>query len=81
MSKGATHDDEQKAYARRLGARLRELRLSRDLQQKQVAHRAGVLSKSISRYEQGHILPLLPTLERLASALDVPLDDLLIDQT
>jgi transcriptional regulator with XRE-family HTH domain len=61
-------------YLSRLFARrLRQARLTANLTQENLADRAQVGQDMISRYEQGHSLPSLPTLCRLAQELAVPI--------
>ncbi|MGH9445380.1 MAG: helix-turn-helix domain-containing protein [Terriglobia bacterium] len=56
-----------------IGHRLRKLREEKSLSQGDIEKRTGLLRCYISRVENGHTVPSLETLERLASALDVPL--------
>ena len=56
-----------------IGRRLRELREQRGLSQGDIEKATGLLRCYISRVEHGHTIPSLETLERFASALDVPL--------
>ena len=56
-----------------IGSRLRTLREDKSLSQGDVEQRTGLLRCYISRVENGHTVPSLETLERLASALDIPL--------
>lgn len=61
-------------YARMvIGQRLRKLREDKTLSQGDIEKRTGLLRCYISRVENGHTVPSLETLERLAAALDVPL--------
>lgn len=53
-----------------LGARLRALRLRAGLSQSQLADRSGVPKPRLSRYENGHILPSLRSIQALADALE-----------
>jgi transcriptional regulator with XRE-family HTH domain len=62
-----------------VGARLRAARYAADLSQTQLAERSGIPKPTISRYENDHVLPSLPTLARLAKALDVPVAELVTD--
>jgi transcriptional regulator with XRE-family HTH domain len=55
-----------------IGARLRSLREEKGLSQGDLEKITGVLRCYISRIENGHTIPSLDTLERFASALDVP---------
>ncbi|MGH9452422.1 MAG: helix-turn-helix domain-containing protein [Terriglobia bacterium] len=56
-----------------IGRRLRKLREERTLSQGDIEKRTGLLRCYISRVENGHTVPSLETLERLAAALEVPL--------
>ena len=53
--------------------RLRELRECKNLSQADIEKRAGLLRSYISRVENGHSVPAVETLEKLARALEVPL--------
>jgi transcriptional regulator with XRE-family HTH domain len=56
-----------------IGTRLRKLREDKDFSQGDIEKRTGLLRCYISRVENGHTIPSLETLERLASALEIPL--------
>jgi len=56
-----------------IGARLRELRESKHLSQGDIEKRTGLLRCYTSRVENGHTVPNIETLEKLAAAFDVPL--------
>ena len=56
-----------------IGRRLRKLREEKTLSQGDIEKRTGLLRCYISRVENGHTVPSLETLERLAAALEVPL--------
>lgn len=56
-----------------IGTRLRKLREDKKLSQGDIEERTGLLRCYISRVENGHTVPSLETLERLASALEIPL--------
>lgn len=56
-----------------IGARLRKLREERKLSQGDITEAIGLPRTYISRIENGHAVPSLETLQRLAAALDVPL--------
>src|SRR5271169_2745755 len=53
--------------------RLRQLRESKNLSQGDIEKRTGLLRVYISRLENGHTIPHVDTLEKLAAAFDVPL--------
>jgi len=56
-----------------IGTRLKKLREDRTLSQGDIEKRTGLLRCYISRVENGHTVPSLETLERLAAALEIPL--------
>ena len=59
--------------------RLRELRESKKFSQGDIEKRTGLLRCYISRVENGHTVPAIETLEKLARALEVPLYQLFYD--
>jgi transcriptional regulator with XRE-family HTH domain len=56
-----------------IGAKLRELRIAKNLSQGDIEKRTGLLRAYTSRVEHGHTVPTVETLEKYASALEVPL--------
>src|SRR5215475_4508541 len=56
-----------------IGDRLKKLRDDLELSQGDVEKRTGLLRCYVSRLENGHTVPALRTLEKLARALGVPL--------
>src|SRR5437868_13302411 len=62
-----------------IGNRLKELRESKNLSQGDIEKRTGLLRCYISRVENGHTVPAIETLEKLARALEVPLYQLFYD--
>jgi transcriptional regulator with XRE-family HTH domain len=56
-----------------IGDRLRALREDKNLSQGDIEKRTGLLRCYISRVENGHTVPAVETLEKLARALEVPL--------
>ena len=56
-----------------IGERLRELREEKKLSQGDIEKRTGLLRCYISRVENGHTVPAVETLEKLARAFEVPL--------
>ncbi|HUY99576.1 MAG TPA: cupin domain-containing protein [Thermomicrobiaceae bacterium] len=63
-----------------LGARLRSVRTRRGRSLVEVAGQAGVSKSLVSQIERGLAAPSLDTLRRLASALDVPVFSLFLDE-
>ncbi|MGA2483550.1 MAG: helix-turn-helix transcriptional regulator [Candidatus Acidiferrales bacterium] len=62
-----------------IGDRLRVLREEKDLSQGEIERRTGLLRCYISRVENGHTVPTVETLEKMARALEVPLYALFYD--
>jgi transcriptional regulator with XRE-family HTH domain len=62
-----------------IGQKLRELRESKKLSQGDIEKRTGMLRCYTSRVENGHTVPSVETLEKYASALEVPLYKLFYD--
>lgn len=56
-----------------IGEKLRELRESKDLSQGEIEKRSGLLRVYVSRVENGHTVPAIETLQKLARALEVPM--------
>jgi transcriptional regulator with XRE-family HTH domain len=56
-----------------IGNRLKELRESKQLSQDDIEKRSGLLRCYISRVENGHTVPAVETLEKMARALEVPM--------
>jgi transcriptional regulator with XRE-family HTH domain len=59
--------------------RLREMREAKQLSQGDIEKRTGLLRCYISRVENGHTVPAIETLEKMARALEVPLYQLFYD--
>jgi len=55
-----------------IGSRLKELRESKNLSQGDIEKRTGLLRCYISRVENGHTVPAIETLEKMARSLEVP---------
>jgi transcriptional regulator with XRE-family HTH domain len=62
-----------------IGDRLRALREERKLSQGDIEKRTGLLRCYLSRVENGHTVPSVETLEKLARAFEVPLYKLFYD--
>ena len=61
---------------KQLGARVRELRLMRNLSQEELAFRAGVHRTYLGGVERGERNPSLKNIAAIAKALDVTLTEL-----
>jgi transcriptional regulator with XRE-family HTH domain len=62
-----------------IGDRLRELREAKQLSQGDIEKRTGLLRCYLSRVENGHTVPAIETLEKMARALEVPIYQLFYD--
>jgi transcriptional regulator with XRE-family HTH domain len=59
--------------------RLRAIRESKNLSQGDIEKRTGLLRCYISRVENGHTVPAIETLEKLARAMEIPMYQLFYD--
>ncbi|HEX3436110.1 MAG TPA: helix-turn-helix transcriptional regulator [Pseudacidobacterium sp.] len=57
----------------KIGTTIRGYRLQKGLSQGDIEKRTGLLRCYLSRVENGHTVPSLDTLSKIASALDLPL--------
>jgi transcriptional regulator with XRE-family HTH domain len=62
-----------------IGDRLKTLRESKQFSQGEIEKRTGLLRCYISRVENGHTVPAIDTLEKLARALEIPMYQLFYD--
>jgi len=62
-----------------IGDRLRAMREEKKFSQGDIEKRTGLLRCYISRVENGHTVPAIETLEKMARALEVPLYQLFYD--
>lgn len=62
-----------------IGERLRALREQKKFSQGDIEKRTGLLRCYISRVENGHTIPAVATLEKMARALEIPMYQLFYD--
>lgn len=62
-----------------IGERLKELREQKNLSQGDIEKRSGLLRCYISRVENGHTVPAVETLEKMAKAMEIPMYQLFYD--
>jgi transcriptional regulator with XRE-family HTH domain len=62
-----------------IGERLKALREHKKMSQGDIEKRTGLLRVYISRVENGHSIPSIETLEKMARALEVPMYQLFYD--
>lgn len=60
-----------------IGEKIREIRKSKKLTQKELAVKAGINKNSIARYEQGKVSPTETLIRKIAQALDIYPSELL----
>ena len=63
----------------KIGTIIRDFRLQRGLSQGDIEKRTGLLRCYLSRVENGHTIPSLETLTKIAGAFDVPLAQFFAD--
>jgi transcriptional regulator with XRE-family HTH domain len=64
-----------------IGVTIRSFRLQRGMSQGDIEKRTGLLRCYLSRVENGHTVPSLDTLQKIASALDLPLSQFFAEDT
>lgn len=70
-----TKEDREKR-AREIGMKIRAIRKQKNLTQKQLGERCGIAEPTIRRYELGKLNPKIETLQKIATALEVSLEDI-----
>jgi transcriptional regulator with XRE-family HTH domain len=63
-----------------IGAKLREMREAKNLSQGDIQKRTGLFRCYTSRVENGYTVPTVETLEKYATALEIPLYRLFTDE-
>lgn len=72
-------NDEKDALLLEIGNRIQKYRTQRNLTQEQVAEKAGISQKHLSRIEKGYHNPRFDMIIQVAKALNVPTDALAKD--
>ncbi|MGA2371869.1 MAG: helix-turn-helix domain-containing protein [Candidatus Korobacteraceae bacterium] len=62
-----------------IGETIRNFRLQKSMSQGDIEKRTGLLRCYLSRVENGHTIPSLDTLARIATAMDLPLSRFFTD--
>jgi len=70
---GGGHLDDWTSPMMKIGTTIRAYRLQKGLSQGDIEKKTGLLRCYLSRVENGHTVPSLDTLSKIASALDVPI--------
>ncbi len=63
-----------------IGVTIRAFRLQKGMSQGDIEKRTGLLRCYLSRVENGHTVPSIETLQKIASALDLPLSQMFDEQ-
>jgi transcriptional regulator with XRE-family HTH domain len=63
-----------------IGEKLKDLRAQKNMSQGDMEKRTGLLRCYISRVENGHTIPSVDTLEKMARALEIPMYRLFTDE-
>jgi transcriptional regulator with XRE-family HTH domain len=63
-----------------IGERLRTIREEKKMSQGDIEERSGLLRCYISRVENGHTVPSVETLEKLAHAMEIPIYQIFYDK-
>jgi transcriptional regulator with XRE-family HTH domain len=64
-----------------IGGTIRAYRLQKNMSQGDIEKRTGLLRCYLSRVENGHTVPSLETLQKIAGALDLQLAEFFSDET
>lgn len=64
-----------------IGATIRTYRLQKGMSQGDIEKRTGLLRCYLSRVENGHTVPSLETLQKIAGAMDIQLAQFFADET
>jgi len=65
----------------KIGTTIRAQRLQKGFSQGDIEKKTGLLRCYLSRVENGHTIPSLDTLSKIAHALDMPITQFFIDET
>jgi transcriptional regulator with XRE-family HTH domain len=72
---------EQEIYMLKIGTSIRAFRLQKGLSQGDIEKKTGLLRCYLSRVENGHTVPSLDTLSKIARALDLPITHFFADDS
>jgi len=74
---GEQLQDEQTSYLRRLGERVRDLRVRRGMTRKILAHDSSMSERYLAQLEAGEGNISIIRLRKLAQAMDIPMEELI----
>src|SRR6202012_5701468 len=75
-----TESMEALSVSMNIGTTIRGYRLQRGMSQGDIEKRTGLLRCYLSRVENGHTIPSLETLQKISSALDLPLSQFFAEE-
>ncbi len=70
-----------KSISNNIGSTIRDFRLQKGMSQGDIEKRTGLLRCYLSRVENGHTVPSLETLQKIAGALDLQLAQFFAEDT
>ena len=70
---------QEKKFIKKFGERLRELRLSKNLSQEELANTAEIPINQVGRIERGEINTTITTIKVLADSLKIHISELFVD--
>jgi transcriptional regulator with XRE-family HTH domain len=79
LAEGAPMDDE--TISMNIGNTIRGFRLQKGMSQGDIEKKTGLLRCYLSRVENGHTVPSLETLQKIARALDLQLSEFFAEET
>ena len=79
-ARNAPPEEAPVSAAMNIGSTIRGYRLQKSMSQGDVEKRTGLLRCYLSRVENGHTVPSLDTLQKIAGALDVPLSQFFAEE-
>ena len=71
--------DPRKEFPMNIGETIRSFRLQKGMSQGDIEKRTGLLRCYLSRVENGHTIPSLDTLNKIAGAMELPLSQFFAD--
>src|SRR5271170_3108480 len=76
-----TNDSLDLSISMNIGTTIRGYRLQKGMSQGDIEKRTGLLRCYLSRVENGHTVPSLETLQKIARALDLQLSEFFAEET
>lgn len=77
----AQADSSVKSISSNIGSTIRDFRLGKGMSQGDIEKRTGLLRCYLSRVENGHTVPSLETLQKIAGALEIQLSQFFAEES